>query len=142
MVAADDSSAGSKRAGELAAGIGNICGAEVLLVRAYPVVLPVGEASKRSRAPGTSPGDARVDHEVELGMRARRLEGDLGIRPRVRAVSGEAAQAILEAAEKGGVPTLVAVGRHGIGRLDRLRLGSVSTKVMRAARGPVLIVPP
>jgi nucleotide-binding universal stress UspA family protein len=48
---------------------------------------------------------------------------------------------ILEAAEEGGEPTLIAVGRRGLGRINRLRLGSVSGDLLRSAAGPVLIVP-
>jgi nucleotide-binding universal stress UspA family protein len=36
---------------------------------------------------------------------------------------------------------LIAVGSRGLGLAKRLRLGSVSTKVLRAARGPVLVCP-
>lgn len=37
--------------------------------------------------------------------------------------------------------TLIAGGSRGLGLLERLRLGSVSTKVLRAATGPVLVSP-
>jgi nucleotide-binding universal stress UspA family protein len=37
--------------------------------------------------------------------------------------------------------TLLAVGSRGLGALDRALSRSVSTKVLRAAHGPVLIVP-
>ncbi|HEU5425195.1 MAG TPA: universal stress protein [Nitrolancea sp.] len=40
-----------------------------------------------------------------------------------------------------GAATLVAVGKRGLGRIERLRLGSVSTKVLRAVAVPVLIGP-
>jgi nucleotide-binding universal stress UspA family protein len=54
---------------------------------------------------------------------------------------GEATSVILEAAEEGGEPTLTAVGRRGLGRINRLRLGSISADVLRSTTGPVLIVP-
>ena len=38
---------------------------------------------------------------------------------------------------RGGKNTLIAVGSRGLGQLQRFRMGSVSTKVIRAAEGPV-----
>jgi uncharacterized membrane protein YeiH len=40
-----------------------------------------------------------------------------------------------------GAITGVVGGRRGLGRINRLRLGSVSADVLRSAAGPVLIVP-
>jgi hypothetical protein len=54
---------------------------------------------------------------------------------------GNPAASLIEAAE-GGAPErrLIAVGSRGLGTVQRLRVGSVPTKVLRATRGPVLIV--
>jgi nucleotide-binding universal stress UspA family protein len=50
---------------------------------------------------------------------------------------------LLEAAEEGAPErTLVAVGSRGLGAIGRMRLGSVSTKVVHAAKGPILVHPP
>ena len=38
--------------------------------------------------------------------------------------------------------TLLAVGSRGLGAAKRVMLGSISTKILRVARGPVLICPP
>jgi len=38
--------------------------------------------------------------------------------------------------------TLLAVGSRNLGTIGRMRLGSVSTKVVHAAKGPVLVHPP
>ena len=38
--------------------------------------------------------------------------------------------------------TLLAVGSRDLGAIGRMRLGSVSTKIVHAARGPVLVYPP
>ncbi|HEX5912241.1 MAG TPA: universal stress protein, partial [Rubrobacter sp.] len=55
---------------------------------------------------------------------------------------GDAALCLLVVAEEGNEEkTLLAVGSRGLGPIRRLRLGSVSTDVLRAASGPVLIFP-
>ena len=54
---------------------------------------------------------------------------------------GEPATALLEAAGEGAERALLAVGSRGLDATRRLRLGSVSTKVLHAAHGPVLIYP-
>jgi nucleotide-binding universal stress UspA family protein len=55
-------------------------------------------------------------------------------------VEGNAARAILDAADRDG--DVVAMATHGRGGLKRLILGSVSDKVVRGALMPVLLVPP
>jgi nucleotide-binding universal stress UspA family protein len=58
-------------------------------------------------------------------------------------VVAEAASSLLEAAEKDAPErTLLAVGSRDLGVIRRMRLGSVSTKVVHAAKGPVLVHPP
>lgn len=61
--------------------------------------------------------------------------------PTSRVAVGDAAAEHLEAAEEGNASekVLVAVGNRGLGAIRRMRLGSVSTKVLHAAKGPVLI---
>jgi nucleotide-binding universal stress UspA family protein len=81
--------------------------------------------------------------ERKLEERATRLEEHLGVRPRIRLDVGHPAARLLGAAEeqREGERTLLAVGSRGLGPLGRARLGSVSTKVLRAAKGPVLVCP-
>jgi hypothetical protein len=55
--------------------------------------------------------------------------------------SGPAMRAGGLAAERDEGRTLLAVGSRGLGTLERALSGSVSTRVLRAARGPVLVVP-
>lgn len=142
IVVGDDGSGGAREAAGLAASMGRFFGAEVILVRASPVVLPIAKASRLSQVPMGVLEDVRVHHEVDLMERAHRLEDDVGLSPRIRVAGGEPASVLLEAAEGHGRPALVSVGRRGLGMMDRLRLGSVSTKVlMRASTGPVLICP-
>jgi nucleotide-binding universal stress UspA family protein len=124
-------------AGELAASIGGLFGAPVLLVGAY---LPEGRYS-------SSAANRQVTHDIarrveeSLEMRASQLEAILGVRPRVRVVEGYPAAAIQEAAEDSGEPALAAVGRRGLGAVARFALGSVSSDVLRSVTASVLIVP-
>jgi len=62
--------------------------------------------------------------------------------PGMEIAAGDAAVALLDKAREGDeARALIAVGSRGLGLAKRLRLGSVSTKVLRAARGPVLVYP-
>lgn len=141
IVVGDDGSEEARRAGDLAASIGRLYGAKGHLVRTYPQ-LPEVDAEGRKL-------DARmVDDELrreqqELTIRAKEIEDASGIRPRIKiAVADDPAGALLSAVEEDAIErTLIAVGSRGLGAVRRMRLGSVSTKVLHAAKGPVLIYP-
>ncbi|MCA3749008.1 MAG: universal stress protein [Rubrobacter sp.] len=141
VVFGDDGSESARAAGDLAASIGRLFGARGILVRAF-LELPEADLEARISDPRLV-ADARRRAERELEERATELQEKLGERPRIRMTVGDAARALLEAAEEGdGEAALIAVGRRGVGRMKRLWLGSVSTKVIRAARGSVLVCPP
>ena len=125
----------------MAVAIAATLGAGVYLVRAYPVFPGISEAAELAEDAALPLQDALRRHELSLKERARELESELGHSLRIRVREGQAASVISEAAEEGGEPTLIAVGRRGLGRINRLRLGSVSADVLRSATGPVLIVP-
>lgn len=133
VVIGDDFSEEAKEAGELAASIARLFEADTLLVRAYPHILEESSDPEAEESVWQS--------EKELEGRASRLEGILGHKPRVEMAAGNPAEAILEAARAVG-PTLVAVGSRGLGTVERMRLGSVSTKVVRAAPGSALVCCP
>lgn len=133
VVIGDDFSEEAKEAGELAASIARLFEADTLLVRAYPHILEESSDPEAEESVWQS--------EKELEGRASRLEGILGHKPRVEMAAGNPAEAILEAARVVG-PTLVAVGSRGLGTVERMRLGSVSTKVVRAAPGSALVCCP
>jgi nucleotide-binding universal stress UspA family protein len=122
----DDFSEDARKAAELAANLGKLFGARMLLLHAVP------------RLPQAS-GEA---DNAKLEDRAGELEEILQQRPRTRFLAGDTAEVLIEAAQEGEEPTLVAVGSRGLGPVGRLRLGSVSTKVIRAALGAVLVYPP
>ncbi len=139
VVVGDDSSEEARKAGELAATIGELFGASTLLVCAYP---PLRNYAPRFPPSALMYGDVPRELEEALEQRATELEELLGTRPQVRAVAGDAAAIIQAAAKEGDEPTLTAVGSRGLGAARRVVVGSVSTRVLRAANGPVLIVPP
>jgi nucleotide-binding universal stress UspA family protein len=141
VVIGDDGSDDAREAGELAARIGKLFGTAALLVRAYPT-LPATDPEGRKLDPRMV-DDELKDETRALEARAAEIEDDLGIRPRVRIDVGDPAASLIEAAEEGAPErALIAVGSRGLGAVQRLRVGSVSTKVLRASRGPVLIVNP
>ena len=140
VVIGDDGSEAAKKAGELATSIGGLFGARCVLVRAYP---EFPEADRVGRILDPRAVDDALRHaERELHERAEELGSLAGRRPRIGMAAGDAAVAILgEAREADEAATLIAVGSRGLGLVRRLRLGSVSTKVLRAAEGPVLVYP-
>jgi nucleotide-binding universal stress UspA family protein len=141
VVIGDDGSEAAEEAGELAAGIGKMFGARVTLVRAYRK-LPQMDVEGRELNARRADDELRRE-ERKLWELATQIQEAHEVRPAVRLSAGDPAARILEAAEEGDAPekTLVAVGSRGLGTMRRMRLGSVSTKVLRAAKGPVLIHP-
>jgi len=133
VVIGDDFSEEAKEAGELAASIARLFEADTLLLHVYPHLL------EESTDPEAEESVRRSEKALE--ERAGRLEGILGHKPRVKIAAGNPAEALLEATRVGD-PTLVAVGSRGLGTVGRMRLGSVSTKVVRAAPGPALVCCP
>jgi nucleotide-binding universal stress UspA family protein len=125
VLMADDGSDDSKKAAQLAASIENLFGASGSLVQVY-----------------------LEKAEAQLQNRADDLERWLGSRPEVKLVGDESdegiisiARTILGEAREADAVTLISVGSRGFGRISRVRIGSVSTKVVRAAEAPVLVYP-
>ena len=139
LVVGDDGSEEARRAGVLAAEIGKLFDARMLLLRTYPSV-PVYRARKVEWV--RTPGEVLAKGKKDLERRADGLEDALGTRPKVRVFSGDVAVALQEAAEQGEGPALVAGGRRGAGAVRYPTLGGVAADVLRSVvGGPVLIVP-
>lgn len=138
IVIGEDFSDDARKAGELAAGLGKLYGAGGLLVYSHPDLpeVPPGEA----RSTVSDLMDIRGRDESMLDRRAAELEEILGSRPEVSVSEGYPANVLLEASQE-VQPSLVAVGSRGLAGIMRTRLGSVATKVVTAARGPVLVYP-
>ncbi len=137
VVIADDGSVEAEAAADLAAQMGRFLGCKVLIIE----VVPHFRAAEVG-APGMSVETALVSVRTALDNRAERLAPVLGGPVDVRVVVDEPAVGILDAAESDGRAALIAMGTRGAGAMARMRLGSVSTKVLRAAHAPVLITPP
>ena len=133
LVIGDDFSEDAKVAGKLAASIARLYGADTFLLHASPYLL--------EESPDPEADHALWQAERRLEERAISLEIILGYRPRPRMAAGDPAEAVLGFAREGDEPVLVAVGSRGLGMVERFRLGSVSTKIVAAAHGPVLVSP-
>lgn len=140
VIIGDDGSAVARQAGELAALIGGLFGARGVIVHAYFETLEI-DAKVRAFDPRAA-DDALRRAEMALQRRAHELEEVLGSHPRPEIAVGDAAYVLLEEAREGSERrTLIAVGSRGLGPVGRMRLGSTSTKILRAARGSVLVFP-
>jgi nucleotide-binding universal stress UspA family protein len=141
VIFGDDGSEAARAAGDLGASLCGHHGAQALILRAYPR-LPEVDAEGRRFDPRMVDDELRRAEKALL-ERSRKLESRLGSRPKLRVVVGDAAASLLEAAEEDAPEsTLLAVGSRKLGVIGRMRLGSVSTKVVHAAKGPVLVHPP
>ena len=138
IVVGEDFSDDARKAGELAAGIGKLYDAKGLLVYSHPDLPEVPPGEARSAVQHLT--EMRERDESMLEDRAGNLENILGNRPEIRISGGYPANVLLEASQE-MQPSLVGVGSRGLAGLIRTRLGSVSTKVVTAARGPVLVYP-
>jgi nucleotide-binding universal stress UspA family protein len=138
IVVGVDLSEEARKASELAMSLAGTLGAEVLLIMAYLNPMPVSRGTGFGALAEADRAKNRA-WEALSGLSAG-LENVGGVRPKTRAILGDAAVVIQEAAEE-EESTLVVVGRRGMGGVRRFVLGSVSSDVMRSASGPVLIVP-
>jgi nucleotide-binding universal stress UspA family protein len=96
--------------------------------------MPESEASVYERLLGES----HTKHEEELALTADELTRTTGTPAEIRLAQGDGATAMLNACEE-DLATLVAMGARGRGPIRKALLGGVSTKVLRAASGPVLV---
>ena len=140
VIIGEDFSDDATKAGEFGASIAALYEGKVALIHAHPDMpeVPPGEARD---AAVQELGGIRGEDEERLESRAKELEEILGSRPEIRVADGYPAVVILQAAQQEARPPLIAVGSQGLAGITRMRLGSVSTKVVTAAPGPVLVVP-
>lgn len=134
-----DTSEGSAIAIEAAIALGSAETEYVLLhvvdvpVPTVAVPIPMGAEAEPAEVQAS-----RVAERLEgiaAGLRARGLK----VRTRVE-IGGGAAKGILDVAER-ETPDLIAMATHGPRRVERMLLGSVADKIVRASEEPVLVVP-
>jgi nucleotide-binding universal stress UspA family protein len=77
--------------------------------------------------------------EEYLEYLSGKLAEELGRRLQTEVVRGDAATVIVEAAERGEESVLITVGSRNLGTIKRLILGSVTSDVLRALSGPLLV---
>jgi nucleotide-binding universal stress UspA family protein len=144
VVIGEDLSEDAHSAAKLGITLAKLMEAETLLVHTYEGMPPHPETLPQA---DRELYEAMVDKhlrqvESALEERAAELEQAYDVRPQVRIVPGESAQVLAEIAEEGDGPSLLVVGSRGLGTSERIVIGSVSSKVLRAAGGPVLVCPP
>jgi nucleotide-binding universal stress UspA family protein len=138
VVVGDDGSDGARTAGRLGAVVAQVTHVPMLLVRALPDLAVLGERTQALSQEQVA--HVRATIEESLTTRASSLAGACVSTSR-RVVVDDPADALVAAACEGSRPALIAVGRRGLGRAERLRLGSVSLSVLHRAPGAVLIAP-
>src|SRR5918998_2812536 len=144
VVIGEDLSEDAHSAAKLGITLAKLMEAETLLVHTYEGMPPHPETLPQANR---ELYEAMVDKhlrqvESALEERAAELEQAYDVRPQVRIVPGESAQVLAEIAEEGDGSSLLVVGSRGLGTSERIVTGSVSSKVLRAAGGPVLVCPP
>jgi nucleotide-binding universal stress UspA family protein len=138
MVAGDDGSPEAAGAAETAAILARSAGVRRLrLLWCQPVAWQDAESAGEVRRFQ----DRKHRVEAQLRQKADRLGKQNDIDVYVDVEAGEPASTLIKTANQPLGPALIAVGSRGLGAVRRMALGSVSTKVLRAAPGMVLISP-
>jgi nucleotide-binding universal stress UspA family protein len=129
----------SRHALEHAVALGKWCGAQITVLHVYHIPIPPVPLAGPAGVPLQPAVDPR---QLEDNVR-RFCEPVVGAGVPLEIVIAEGAPArqIMRHAEE--MPAdLLAMGTHGHGGFERLFLGSVTEKVIRSVRCPVLTVPP
>lgn len=84
-------------------------------------------------------GDKQASAAAEEANHMAKQLNDIGIRTMIRIEKGIPFKEILRVETEEAV-SLIVIGSHGISNVEKMLLGSVSEKVIRKAKGPVLVV--
>lgn len=137
ILVGDDGSAGARAAVVLAAAVGRALRVPVSVATVVPHIPPsIAEIPGMSIDAAISVARARVEGRVAALSESTGLDltAWLGV--------GEPASTILDESNAAPSPCLIAVGSRGLGAVERIRRGSVSTKILHGAHSSVLVVPP
>lgn len=144
ILVAVDGSANGERAATKAGRLAAATGGELLFVTVEPRSPVPEELRAFARSEHLDESPTRLWEKIAGEVLHRAVDaarsaggGDLAIASETRI--GEPAEAILSAADDRGVDAIV-VGTRGFGRLKGLLLGSVSQRLVAAAKVDVLVV--
>lgn len=84
-------------------------------------------------------GDKQASDASAAADNMAGILNDIGIRTKVRIEKGVPFKEILRVESEEDV-SLIVIGSHGLNNVEEMLLGSVSEKVIRKAKGPVLVV--
>ncbi len=136
-----DGSAYANKAAEHAIWIANASGAEIIALNVIEtsslVGLPAEDLIVRIKEMLKEEGREALDHIFEMAEKENVEDGNLKVT--LKTEEGSPADAILKTIEKEKID-LVVMGTSGKHGLDRFLLGSVTEKVVRSAKVPVLAV--
>jgi nucleotide-binding universal stress UspA family protein len=127
-----DGMAESQAALDEAATLASRFGASIKVIGVVPPVPPMGAAAAAQAGAGAGP-----DFQARLHAAVAELPSELRALPMLE--TGEPVKKLLEAAEVG--VDLLILGSRGFGPVMRLLLGSVSSRVIRGAPCPVMVIP-
>jgi nucleotide-binding universal stress UspA family protein len=127
-----DGMAESQAALDEAAALARKFGASMRVIGVMTPVPPMGAA-----AAAQTEGEAGPDFQTRLHRAVAELEPELRALPVI--AKGDPVEKLLDAAETG--VDLLVLGSRGFGPVMRLLIGSVSSRVIRGAACPVMVVP-
>jgi nucleotide-binding universal stress UspA family protein len=147
VIVGDDGSDEALAAATLAGELAELVGAQLTVARALPQPPEAAQLNTVARlnpVAQLSPAVRDVlivSVEEQVQERLCRLSLGEATQTSVVVAIDDPVALLLGIAEAEATPALLAVGSRGLGFIDRLRLGSVSTKVLHAAHCPILVVP-
>lgn len=128
-----DGSALAATALEYATSYARRLGSDIVLVRATEKPVTLGGAARYYQ----SPADVAMEYLKKVAVQV----GELGLRTRCEVFSGPAEQELVKAAN-GEESAIIALCTRGFTGRTGWVLGSVTDRVVRSARHPVLVIPP
>lgn len=136
IVFATDFSPASHNAGLYASAVSMRLGTKLVVAHGFTLVQAAGEAEALTHKPSMQRNDLRHDLALVAGiLQAGQGETETALLP------GDPSTAIPEFAQRRH-PSLIVLGTHGGGSIDRFLLGSTAEGVLRNSRGAALTIGP